>query len=114
MTRDGVLCFTLCVLAGPLVIAPVLQLRHSLTLVVAPAMALAAALVLSLLTRGHEAWLASLLALWLAWMRTAAVVTAALRGRGIAPRARRCAPLAGLLATPFPWFGRATARTMLT
>ncbi|MCA0846199.1 hypothetical protein [Salipiger thiooxidans] len=57
MTRDGVLFFTLCVLAGPLIFAPVLQLRHSLTLVVA---------------------------------------------------------LAGLLATPLSWFGRATARTMLT
>ncbi|MHA7867451.1 MAG: hypothetical protein ACX93U_08155 [Salipiger thiooxidans] len=114
MTRDGVLCFTLGFLAGPLIFAPVLQLRHSLTLVVALALAVTTALVLARVTRGHEAWLASLLALWLAWMRTAAVVTAALRGRGIAPRARRCAPLAGLLATPFPWFRRTTARTMLT
>lgn len=57
MTRDGVLCFTLCFLAGPLIFALVLQLRHSLTRVVA---------------------------------------------------------LAGLLATPFPWFRRTTARTMLT
>ncbi|MBN8187875.1 hypothetical protein JF540_14360 [Salipiger thiooxidans] len=114
MTRDGVLCFTLWVLAGPLIIAPVLQLRHSLTLVVAPALAVAAALVLERLTRGHEAWLAWVLAPRLASVRTAAVVTAALRDRFIAPQARRFATLAGLLATPLPWFGRATARTMLT
>ncbi|NVK59322.1 MAG: hypothetical protein HWE37_04550 [Rhodobacteraceae bacterium] len=108
MTRDGVLLFTPCFLAGSLISAPDLQLRHSLALVVA------AARVLARLTRGHEAWLASLLALWQACVLTVAVVTAARRDRRIAPQAGRFATLAGLPATPLPWFGRATARTMLT
>ncbi|SDE36979.1 hypothetical protein SAMN04488105_10364 [Salipiger thiooxidans] len=116
MTRDGVLLFTPCFLAGSLISAPDLQLRHSLTLtlVVALALVVAAARVLARLTRGHEAWLASLLALWQACVLTVAVVTAARRDRRIAPQARRFATLAGLPATPLPWFGRATARTMLT
>ena len=114
MTRDGVLLFTPCFLAGSLISAPDLQLRHSLTLVVALALVVAAARVPARLTRGHEAWLASLLALWQACVLTVAVVTAARRDRRIAPQARRFATLAGLPATPLPWFGRATARTMLT
>lgn len=114
MTRDGVLLFTPCFLAGSLISAPELQLRHSLTLVVTLALVVAAARVLVRLTRGHEAWLASLLALWQACVLTVAVVTAARRDRHIAPQARRFATLAGLPATPLPWFGRATARTMLT
>ncbi|NIY95319.1 hypothetical protein HC022_03370 [Salipiger sp. HF18] len=115
MTRDGVLLFTPCFLDGSLISAPDLQLRHSLTLtlVVALALVVAAARV-ARLTRGHEAWLASLLALWQACVLTVAVVTAARRDRHIAPQARRFATLAGLPATPLPWFGRATARTMLT
>ncbi|EEX12730.1 hypothetical protein CSE45_3287 [Citreicella sp. SE45] len=114
MTRDGVLLFTPCFLAGSLISAPDLQLRHSLTLVVALALVVAAARVLARLTRGHEAWLASLLALRQACVLTVAVVTAARRDRHMAPQARRFATLAGLPATPLPWFGRATARTMLT
>ena len=73
MTRDGVLLFTPCFLAGSLISAPDLQLRHSLTLVVALALVVAAARVLVRLTRGHKAWLAPLLALWQACVLPVAV-----------------------------------------
>ncbi|GGG78147.1 hypothetical protein GCM10011415_28880 [Salipiger pallidus] len=114
MSRETVIVFVLCFIAGPLLFALIVQLGRSLALLLAAAlgtvMAAVAALVLQ--ADGHAAL--SLLTLWLAWVLAVSALAIALRRRVAPSGPRRWVTIAGLLATTLPWFGLALARTMLS
>ncbi|MCR8549068.1 hypothetical protein M4578_14615 [Salipiger sp. P9] len=114
MTREAFVLFTLCFVAGPLLFALLMRFGQSLTLLLALALGVVSAVLLALLLQDRGALLVSLGMLWLAWVLAVAMVALTLRRRLPPSVPRRWVIIAGLLATTLPWFGLATARSLLS
>lgn len=112
MTRETLGAFVVCFVVGPALFA--LVVRAGRRIVVPTALGVIAAVVAARFFQSRGVALAEVGALWLAWVLAVALVALALRIRLSAPSPRKLVMVTGLLATTMPWFGLATALTLVS
>lgn len=114
MSREALVVFGACFLAGPPLFALLLRVGPSRALLLSLAPGVMATALLALLLQNAGAALVSLGLMWLSWVLAVAMVALVLRRQASHATPRRWVAIAGLLATPLPWFGHATARMMMS
>lgn len=114
MTRETLILFILCFVAGPLLFALLMRFGRSMTLLLTLALSVVIAVLAALLLQAQDLLLLSLALMWLAWVLAMAMTAVALQRRIEAPAVQRWIMIAGMLATTLPWFGLAAARTMIS
>ena len=105
------IAFLVAFVAGPLLVALLLRLPATLTVLVILSLAVICAAALAVLMQGR-APLGSLISFWFGWVLAVAMVAQALRRRLPGRTPNRLTLLGALLAAPLPWFGLATAQMM--
>ncbi|APX22820.1 MAG: hypothetical protein CML50_07160 [Rhodobacteraceae bacterium] len=114
MSREALAVFGACFLAGPLLFALLLRVGPSRALLLSLAPGVMATALLALALQNTGAALVSLGLMWLSWVLAVAMVALTLHRHAGHAAPRRGVTIAGLLATPLPWFGLATARMMMS
>lgn len=115
MTLPLILMFLTCFVAGPSLCALLLRLPGEWpTMLGIGTLGLICAWVAVFLPNlNPRLILWSLAALWLAWVLCISLAGLAFKKRAQSYKAQRWITFIALLATPLPWFGLATARTLL-
>lgn len=113
MTTPTLAVFISCFVAAPLLFALLLQFGQSLKLLLALALSVVACIVGALLMQAQDWMLSALALLGLSWVLAIAMVAVTLLRRISGARPRRWIVVIGILATTLPWFGFATARSLI-
>ncbi|MCT4609513.1 MAG: hypothetical protein N4A70_09930 [Pelagimonas sp.] len=112
MNQSVVVAFALCFAVGPVLCALALRLPAR-----AKTIGLLAGAVIALVVWGVEIKesqpMSMLFAFWLAWVVGIALVTLALRHHARDRQLKRLLMVLGILATTMPWFGMATATSLM-
>ncbi|MDO6584875.1 hypothetical protein Q4543_05040 [Salipiger sp. 1_MG-2023] len=112
MSAPALAVFVTCFVAGPLLFALLLQYGNSLRVLLSLALATVASVVAALLMQAGGWMLSALAMLWLAWVLALALLAVTTRRR-LGTARQRWTMIIGLLATTLPWFGLATARSLV-
>ena len=114
MSPAVVLAFLTAFVAGPALCAALLRLpaRAPVLALLAGGVAVSSLAALRWQALGDPP-LIPLGLFWLGWVLAISMVAIAVRDRLIDPEARRWTTVLALLSTTLPWFGLATARTMV-
>jgi hypothetical protein len=120
MTRELLIAFAFCFLAGPILFRGLVSIPITRTRAVLMALAIA---VLGLFAFSADKGTTfanpvmppaalTLVSLWLAWVVALALVAQAAQARLADPRLRRSILMSSLVATTLPWFGLAASRAL--
>ncbi|EIE50220.1 hypothetical protein AL036_12735 [Salipiger aestuarii] len=113
MTAPTLAVFITCFVAAPLLFALLLQFGQSLRVLLSLALSVVVCVVAALLMQAQDRMLSALALLGLSWVLAIAMVAVTLLRRLSGARPRRWIVLIGILATTLPWFGLATARSLI-